>query len=157
MSIMILPGTLASYFSGGTGFIAGAAKWFGNIFSATSPVYWSLYFLLVVGFAFFYTMVIFQQMNLADTLQKQGGFVPGIRPGKQTHEYFNQVVNRLTWAGAIFLAVIAVAPFLAMKASNLQVIQLSSAGMIIVVGVVLDTMKQLEAQLLMRKYEGFLK
>lgn len=157
MSIMILPGTLASYFSGGTGFVASVAKWISSVFSATGPIYWSLYFFLVVGFAFFYTMVIFQQMNLAETLQKQGGFVPGIRPGKQTDEYFSRLVTRLTWAGAIFLAVIAIAPFIAMRASNLQVLQLSSAGMIIVVGVVLDTMKQLEAQLLMRKYEGFLK
>ncbi len=157
MSIMILPGTLASYFSGGTGFFANAAKTIGNIFNTTGLVYWALFFLLTVAFAFFYTMVIFQQMNLAETLQKQGGSVPGIRPGKQTDEYFNQLITRLTWAGAIFLAVIAVAPYIAMKASNLQVIQLSSAGMIIVVGVVLDTMKQLEAQLLMRRYEGFLK
>jgi preprotein translocase subunit SecY len=119
--------------------------------------YWGLYFLLTIGFAFFYTMIIFEQQNLPDTLQRQGGFIPGIRPGAHTKEYLDGVIKRITWAGALFLAIVAIMPFLAREFSNVQVIQLSSMGMLIVVGVVLDTMKQMEAQLVMRRYEGFIK
>ena len=81
----------------------------------------------------------------------------GCNPGKQTATYLNGVINHITWAGALFLAVMAVMPFLAREVTNVQVIQLSSFGMLIVVGVVLDTMKQMEAQLVMRRYEGFIK
>jgi preprotein translocase subunit SecY len=119
--------------------------------------YWGLFFMLTVAFAFFYTMVIFQQQDLPGTLQRQGGFIPGIRPGKHTKEYLDQVIKRITWAGALFLAGVAVMPFLAREITDVQVIQLSSFGMLIVVGVVLDTMKQMEAQLVMRRYEGFIK
>jgi len=94
---------------------------------------------------------------LPSTLQRQGGFVPGIRPGKQTSTYLNSVIKRITWAGALFLALVAVMPFVVREITNVQAIQLSSMGMLIVVGVALDTMKQLEAQLAMRRYEGFIK
>jgi len=90
-------------------------------------------------------------------MKKYGGFVPGIRPGKNTADYLNAVIKRITWAGALFLAVVAIVPFIAREATNIQVIQLSSMGMLIVVGVILDTMKQIEAQLVMRRYEGFIK
>ena len=119
--------------------------------------YWGLYFAMAVAFTFFYTSVIFQQQDLPGVLQRQGGFVPGIRPGKNTTSYLNGVINRITWAGALFLAGIAVMPFVARTVTNVSVIQLSSLGLLIVVGVVLDTMKQLEAQLVMRRYEGFIK
>jgi preprotein translocase subunit SecY len=119
--------------------------------------YWVLYFILAVAFTFFYTMVTYQQQDLPGTLQKQGGFIPGIRPGKNTATYLRGVINRITWAGALFLAGVAVMPFVARTVTNVQQIQLSSLGMLIVVGVVLDTMKQLEAQLVMRRYEGFIK
>ena len=109
-----------------------------------------------MAFTFFYTMVIYQQQDLPGTLQKQGGFIPGIRPGKNTATYLSGVINRITWAGALFLAFVAVIPFIAQKITSINM-QLSSLGMIIVVGVVLDTMKQLEAQLVMRRYEGFIK
>ena len=85
------------------------------------------------------------------------GLIPGIRPGKNTANYLSGVTNRITWAGALFLAFVAIMPFLARTVTNVQQIQLSSLGMLIVVGVVLDTMKQLEAQLVMRRYEGFIK
>jgi preprotein translocase subunit SecY len=119
--------------------------------------YWGLYFLLTIAFTFFYTMVMFQQQDLAATLQRQGGFVPGIRPGKQTNDFFNGVILRITWAGALFLGTVAIIPILSREITNVQVIQLSSLGLLIVVGVVLDTMKQMEAQLVMRRYEGFIK
>ena len=102
-------------------------------------------------------MVVFQNQDLPGTLQRQGGFIPGIRPGRLTATYLDQVIKRITWAGALFLAAVAIMPFLMREITNVQVIQLSSMGMLIVVGVVLDTMKQLEAQLVMRRYEGFIK
>jgi len=101
-------------------------------------------------------MVIFQQQDLPGVLQRQGGFIPGIRPGKHTANYLNYVVNRITWAGAIFLALVAVMPFIGREITGVD-LQLSSMGLLIVVGVALDTMKQVEAQLVMRRYEGFIK
>jgi preprotein translocase subunit SecY len=157
MSVVIFPGIVASYFKHGeTGFAATIVHWFTP---STSPggFYWILYFILAVGFTFFYTMVTYQQQDLPGTLQRQGGFIPGIRPGKNTASYLQGVINRITWAGALFLAFVAVMPFLAQSITNVQQIQISSLGMLIVVGVVLDTMKQLEAQLVMRRYEGFIK
>ena len=157
MSIMIFPGTVASYFRNSSGFMGSFANWVENVFDANAVLYWVLYFLLVVGFAFFYTMVIFQQQQLAKTLQRHGGFVPGIRPGRPTEEYFNRVISRITWGGALFLATVAIIPFIARQATDVMVLQLSSTGLLIMVGVALDTMKQLEAQLLMRRYEGFIR
>jgi len=162
MSLMIFPGTIASYFAAPQGqdpnFANTIMEWFNP--SAQLPLglfYWVLYFLLVVGFTFFYTMVIFEQMDLARTLQRQGGFIPGVRPGKPTTDYLNGVINRITWGGALFLAVIAIMPFIAQIITQTPVLTLSSTGILIVVGVALDTMKQIEAQLTMRRYEGFLK
>jgi len=161
MSLTIFPGIVASYFSSGNPADPNFADTIMSLFNpnATLPMglfYWGLYFLLTVGFAFFYTMVIFQQQDLPGTLQKQGGFIPGIRPGKQTTGYLNHVINRITWAGALFLALVAIMPFISREITGVD-LQLSSMGMLIVVGVVLDTMKQLEAQLVMRRYEGFIK
>ncbi len=160
MSVVIFPGIIASYFitPGETGFADTIVRMFSpNTALPLGLFYWGLYFLLAMGFAFFYTMVIFEQQDLPGVLQRQGGFIPGIRPGKHTKEYLEKVIKHITWAGAIFLALVAVMPFLAREITNVQVIQLSSLGMLIVVGVVLDTMKQLEAQLVMRRYEGFIK
>lgn len=157
MSIMIFPGTVASYFRNSSGFLGSFANWVENVFDPNAVLYWVLYFLLVVGFSFFYTMVIFQQQQLAKNLQRHGGFVPGIRPGRPTEEYFNRVISRITWGGALFLATVAVIPFIARQATDVMVLQLSSTGLLIMVGVALDTMKQLEAQLLMRRYEGFIR
>ena len=128
-------------------------------------VYWVMYFILVVAFTFFYTDVMIRQQNLPETLQRQGGFIPGIRPGKRTENYIMSVVRRITLVGALFLGLIAVLPgIMAVIALVLQipglersVLVISGSGLIIVVGVVIDTMRQLEAQLLMRHYEGFIK
>lgn len=156
MSIMILPGTVASYFLYSQNqLVRDAANFVYNMFGTHAPAYWLFYFVLVVGFTFFYSTVLFQQQNLAENLQKYGGFIPGIRPGRPTQEYLNKVLNRITWLGALFLGVVAVLPFFAQGISTSLI--LSSTGLLIVVGVVLDTMKQLEAQLLMRHYEGFIK
>ena len=113
--------------------------------------------MLTIVASFFYTMVIFQQQDLPGTLQRQGGFIPGIRPGKNTESFLNNVINRITLAGSLFLGIVAIIPFIARGVTNIQTVQLSSVGLIIVVGVVLDTMNQMEAQLTMRRYEGFIK
>ncbi|MFC2024152.1 preprotein translocase subunit SecY [Chloroflexota bacterium] len=162
MSIVLFPGMIASYFAAPAGADPNFANTIQNLFNPNAALpmgllYWGLFFVLAVAFAFFYTFVIFQQQDLPGTLQRQGGFIPGIRPGKFTGEYLSQVIKRITWAGALFLAVVGIVPFIAREATNVQVIQLSSLGLIIVVGVVLDTMKQIEAQLVMRRYEGFIK
>ncbi len=156
-SLMLLPATVASYV-GNTevSWLANFAGAITNAFSPSNFVYWVLTFMLVVAFTYFYTLVVFHQQNLAENLQKNGGFIPGIRPGRPTKAYLTRVVNRLTLAGGIFLGTIAVLPFIAQSITNVQQLAISSTGLLIVVGVVLDTMKQLEAQLMMRNYEGFI-
>jgi len=161
MSLVLFPGIVATYFMAPPGAEPNFANTIYNWFNpnAALPVgifYWALYFLLTIGFAFFYTMIIFQQQDLPGVLQKQGGFIPGIRPGAQTKKYLDSVIGHITWAGALFLGVVAIVPFLAQIITGIS-LTFSSMGLIIVVGVVLDTMKQLEAQLVMRRYEGFIK
>ena len=156
-SVVILPGTIASYLSTGDDWVGSMARWFQGALSPTYVVYWILIFILVVIFTFFYTLVTFQQQNLAENLQRNGGFVPGIRPGRPTQEYLNRVLVRLTWGGALFLGFIAITPFLASTVTDVQAITLSSTSLLIMVGVALDTLRQIEAQLLMRNYEGFLR
>ncbi|HEX2186789.1 MAG TPA: preprotein translocase subunit SecY, partial [Chloroflexota bacterium] len=158
MSILLIPGTIATYFQGAENTVVrDVANVVVGLFDSTGPVYWLLYLLLVVGFTYMYTAIVFQQQDLAGTLQKQGGFIQGIRAGRPTAEYLNRVLNRITLLGALFLGLVAVLPYLAGQATSIQVLTLSSTGILIVVGVVLDTMKQLEAQLMMRHYEGFIK
>lgn len=157
MSVMLFPGTIASWFAAPSGATPNFANSVMNLFDSTRTLYWVLYFILVLAFSFFYTMIIFQQQDLARTLQQQGGFVPGIRPGDPTRAYLNGVVTRINTGGALFLAFVAVVPFLGQLITGIKVLQLSSTGLLIMVGVALDTLKQLEAQLLMRKYEGFLR
>jgi preprotein translocase subunit SecY len=162
LSLMIFPGTIASYFAKPTGeppnFANTIQTWFSpNTALPVGLFYWVVYFLMVVAFTFFYTMVIFEQMDLARTLQRQGGFIPGVRPGKPTTDYLDKVISRITWGGALFLALVAILPFLVRSVTNIAALTLSSTGILIVVGVALDTMKQVEAQLTMRRYEGFLK
>ncbi len=167
-SLLILPSTVASYFVTQPGWLGSFATWLANAMSPTNFLYWLLYFLFTVAFTYFYTDVMFRQQNLPETLQKQGGFVPGIRPGPRTEAYLNGVLSRITLVGALFLGFIAVLPYFvgviadsfvggAGVLTGYQSLIISSAGLLIVVGVVLDTMKQLEAQLLMRNYEGFIR
>jgi len=162
ISIVTAPYIIASYFySWTTGFVKGLFTFLYNTFSynSLSPIYWVLYFLLVVGFTYFYTAIQFQQQRLPETLQKNGGFIPGYRPGAQTTAYLTRVVNRVTSAGALFLGTIALLPFIVHvlipgTSGNLSFL---STSLLIVVGVVIDTMRQLEAQLMMRNYQGFMK
>jgi preprotein translocase subunit SecY len=133
--------------------------------------YWLSFFILVVGFTFFYSDVMVGNQNLAENLQRNGGFIPGIRPGKRTQEYITRVTRRITVVGALFLGVIAVMPGLvafinqllfpfeatANSTSSNAALVLTGSGLIIVVGVVIDTMRQLEAQLVMRNYDRFMR
>ena len=118
-------------------------------------------FAMVIIFSFFYTLVVFQQQNLAENLQKNGGFIPGIRPGRPTAEYIMRVLVRITWGGAIFLGIIAIIPYLLpyviSDLRNINSVTIGSTSLLIIVGVVLDTMRQLESQLMMRNYEGFIR
>lgn len=157
-SILIFPGVIASYFvASANSFVSGVAGSIVDVFNGQGALYWFLYFLMVVMFTYFYTDVVFRQQNLSESLQRQGGFIPGIRPGRRTGEYLNAVLRRITLVGALSLGVIAIMPFFIQPFVNVNVLLISSAGLLIVVGVVLDTMKQLEAQLLMRHYEGFIR
>jgi preprotein translocase subunit SecY len=156
-SIVILPGTISSYFFGAQqGWLRDAAHWIYSNIGSTSWLYWLLYFWLVVGFTYFYTAVTFQQQNLPDTLQKNGGFIPGHRPGRMTEQYLTSVLTRITLAGALFLAIVAILPYFISLATNQNTFTFSSTAVLIVVGVAIDTMKQVEAQLMMRQYEGFI-
>ncbi len=160
-SVIIFPGIVASWFynPNGEGIGNAIASFFFNTFNPSGQgggiVYITLLFLLTVGFTYFYTIVLFGQQNIPENLQKNGGFIPGIRPGKRTEEYLTRVLNRITLAGALFLGFIAILPFLTQSITNIQ-IGLGSTALLIVVGVAIDTMRQLEAQLTLRDYEGFL-
>lgn len=151
MSLLMLPSTIAGFFPN-NGFATMLAGWF----MPGSWLYIMLYIFLIIFFTYFYTAVTFNCRDIAENMQKNGGFIPGIRPGKPTSEYLDGVLTRLTLAGAIFLSAIAVMPFLAAKFSGLD-IYFGGTSLLIVVGVALDTMKQLEAQVMERQYSGFMK
>ena len=158
-SMMILPITVASYFSNpmSQGFIERSMRFLSDSLDPTKFPYYVGLFILVVAFTFFYTMVVFQQQNLAENLQRNGGFIPGIRPGKPTQEYLNRVIVRITWGGALFLGGVAISPWFVTQATDVRALTISSFSLLIMVGVALDTMRQLEAQLMMRNYEGFIR
>lgn len=165
-SILTFPALLAQFFINYEGIVGRFANGIVNEFGQNNgAVYWTIYFVLVVAFTFFYTDVMVQQQKLPETLQRQGGFIPGIRPGKRTEEYIMSVMRRITFAGALFLGIIAILPglmqligvILRIPNINQSVLVVSGSGLIIVVGVVIDTMRQLEAQLLMRHYERFIR
>jgi preprotein translocase subunit SecY len=159
ISILAFPGQLAAYFSfSNVQAIQDVAKAIGSFLSPTSIQYSIIYFLLTVGFTYFYTAFTFKPDETAENLRKNGGFIPGIRPGRPTQEYLGRVVSRITLAGALFLGIVAVAPVLAgVLDSSLQGIAIGGTGLLIVVSVVVETMKQIEAQLMMRNYEGFIR
>ena len=157
-SMLILPWTISSYFvSSDNEIVSTVARAIYDAFNAgTSPAYWTLYFVMVVAFTFFYALVVFQQQNIAENLQRQNGFIPGIRPGRPTHQYLSQVLVRITVGGAVFLGLVAVLPYLVRLVTGFQTLTIQSTAVLIVVGVALDTMRQLEAQLIMRNYRGFI-
>lgn len=152
MSIMMFPATIASWFQN-----SAVNAFFTNYFSFGTVAYNVIYALLIIFFTYFYTAITFNPMDVADNIKKYGGFVPGIRPGRPTAEYIDKILSRLTMIGGVFLAIIALLPNLVMAATGLTNIWFGGTALLIVVGVALDTMKQMEAHLLLRSYEGFVK
>jgi preprotein translocase subunit SecY len=159
ISILAFPGQLAAYFSfSEVEGVRNVANAIGAFLSPTSIQYSIIYFVLVVGFTYFYTAFTFKPDETAEQLRKNGGFIPGIRPGRPTQEYSSKIAFRITVAGALFLGVVAVSPqVVAAIFPTLGGIGLGGTGLLIVVSVVVETMKQIEAQLMMRNYEGFIR
>ncbi len=160
ISILLFPAQIAQYFTASDiGWVQAAATWVVNNLSANNVlVYGVLYFVLVVFFTYFYTAFQFRPDQTADYLRKNGGFIPGIRPGRPTEEFLSRVTSRITLGGATFLASIAVLPLIVSVAiPGTEALQLGGTSILIVVSVVVETMKQLEAQMLMRHYEGFIR
>ena len=154
MSIMTFPSTIMGFM----GYNPSATTFWGKfwrLFTNTSWVYVVLYFLLIIFFTYFYTAIQFNPIEIANNMKRNGGFVPGIRPGKPTSDYINKILTRITLAGAIFIGIIAIFP---MILGMIMQVNLSIGGtsMLIVVGVALETVKQIESQMLMRHYKGFL-
>jgi len=154
-SIMFLPSTVATFFSDSE-FMQGVLR----VFSFDHWFYWTFFGLMIVFFTYFYTAIAFNPVEVADNMKKYGGFIPGVRPGKKTSEFIENILTRVTLPGSIFLALIAVFPFILMNAMDLPYDLASFFGgtsLLIIVGVALDTLQQIESHLLMRHYDGFLK
>src|SRR6188472_85037 len=157
VSIMVFPGMIANFLaSSSRQGVQDVARWLSTFCNPQSFQYNLIYFLMVVGFTYFYTMVVFQQQKIPENLQRQGAFIRGVRPGKQTAIYLQRVLNRITLVGALFLGAIAVLPYFASQLTGINNLLLSATSLLIVVGVAIDTLRQLEAQLMMRNYEGFI-
>ncbi len=154
-SMLIFPSVLSQYLiSSTTPWLKATATWVGTyIANPVTWYYWAIYFILVVAFTYFYAYVVWQQQDIPSSLQKQGAHIPGYRPGETTRRHLNDILNRITLAGALFLGIVAVLPFFANVGGNQL---LSSAAVLIAVGVVLDTVRQIESQMVMRNYSGFL-
>jgi len=158
VSILLFPAQIAGYFTTVPGLIGDIAQAIVRLFSSGSWFYVAMYFLLTMGFTYFYTAFTFKPDETAEQLRKNGGFIPGIRPGRPTQDYLARVVTRITVAGALFLGIVAaLPPFIGMIQPDFRGLALGGTGILIVVSVVVETMKQLEAQLLMRQYEGFIR
>ncbi|MGH2454974.1 MAG: preprotein translocase subunit SecY [Candidatus Limnocylindria bacterium] len=160
ISILLFPAQIAQYFTASDNqVVRDVANWVVlNLSQSNVLVYGLLYFVLVVFFTYFYTAFQFRPDQTADFLRKNGGFIPGIRPGKPTEEFLSRVTNRITLGGAFFLASIAVLPLIvSVIIPGTQALQLGGTSILIVVSVVVETMKQLEAQMMMRHYEGFIR
>lgn len=154
ISILLFPPLIARFF------VNAATPWLAQIAAATIRVfegqtfYGIAYFVLVFVFTYFYTAVIFQPHQIAENLQKQGGFIPGIRPGKPTADHLSYIIHRIIFAGAIFLAVIAVLPLVVTQLTGIASLAIGGTSLLIVVSVIIETIQQIQAQLTMRDYEG---
>ena len=156
LAFLSLPGLLGQFFANAkTHWIAAVARFLTVTFSSTGYIYPILYFILVVGFTYFYTSVVFKPTEIAENLQKQGGFIPGIRPGNQTATYLGRVVNRITLAGSVGLGIVGVLPFIVQAFTGSTVLTIGGTSLLIVVGVALETMKALEAQAITTSYDNY--
>lgn len=152
MSIMMFPSTII------TMFFATADNWFVNLFKnpERSGIYAIFYAFLIIFFTFFYSVIQFNPIEISNNMKKNGGFIPGLRPGKPTSDYISKVLNRLTWFGGFFLAAVTVLPIILGNLTNISGLWFGGTAVLILVGVALDTIKQVESQMLMRHYKGFL-
>lgn len=150
-SLMFAPQMVFSFFPE-SDFMMMVSGWF----DPSAPLYMISYALLIIFFAYFYTAIVFNPVDLADNMKKQGGFIPGIRPGQRTAEYIDKVLTRITLPGALFFAIIAILPNIMSNIADVQ-FYFGGTGLLIVVGVALDTLQQIESHLLMRHYDGFIK
>ena len=158
VSLILLPSMLGSFLGNvGNPTVARIATAMANLFQPGGLVYNLVYFLLVVAFTYFYTAVVFNPEKIAEDIRKSGGFIPGIRPGPSTEAYLSRVLSRITLAGALFLGLVAILPSLAQSVTGVATMTLGGTGILIVVSVILETTKQLEAMMVMRSYDGFLK
>ena len=151
MSLMFIPGTIANFFPDNA-----AAVWISQHFSFTNVGYNLVYAVLIIFFTYFYSSITFNPIDVADNIRKNGGFIPGIRPGRPTSEYIMKVMSRITFFGGLFLAAIAVLPAILMGVAGMD-LYFGGTSLLIVVGVAIDTMKQIESNMMMRNYEGFMK
>jgi preprotein translocase, SecY subunit len=152
ISLLMFPATIAQFWNG-----AAWADWITQNLTYTKPLGMVLYVLLIIGFTFFYTFVQINPVQMADQMKKNGGYIPGIRPGKPTSSYLTRVLSRITLTGAIFLAVISLLPVVFGEIAGLPAsVRLGGTSLLIVIGVALDTMKQIESQLIKRHYKGFI-
>ncbi len=151
-AILIFPGTLAQFFQGST-----LMQSLARALSPGTVLYLSLYAILIIIFTFFYTAITFNPQNLADNMKKYGGFIPGRRPGKATAMYIDNIMTRITLSGAIFLAIIAILPNILIEVTGITTIYFGGTSVLIMVGVALETIQQIESHMLMRHYEGFIK
>jgi len=153
MSLCMFPATIGAWMSPTSAY----NQFINNYFNFGSVLYNVIYALLIVFFTYFYVAIIFNPMDVADNIKRNGGFVPGIRPGRPTAEYIDKILSRLTMAGGVFLALIAVLPNFVIAITGVTSLWFGGTALLIVVGVALDTMKQIESHLLLRSYEGFVK
>lgn len=155
ISIVIVPPTIAQFFlNSDASWLVRFSQWVIDVFQ-NQTFYGMIYFAAVVGFTYFYTSIIFHPQQIAENLQKQGGFIPGIRPGVHTADYLNKVMVRIISVGALFLGLVAILPIIVGPLTGIQTISLGGTSILIVVAVVIETVKQIDAQLVMRDYEGF--
>jgi preprotein translocase subunit SecY len=157
VSLVLLPSLVSQFLSRvPNAQVAHIARSVATLMQPSGWVYSAVYFILVVGFTYFYTSVVFNPEKISEEMKKYGGFVPGIRPGAATAEYLSGVLNRITLAGAVFLGLMAVLPSVLQGVFNIPTLTLGGTGLLIVVSVVLETTKSLQSQLLQQNYEGFL-
>lgn len=155
LSLLVLPSVVAGYLENAyTPWIANTAKATVELFN-NQYFYGGIYFVLVVLFTYFYTSIVFKPQQIAENLQKQGGFIPGIRPGGETRDYLSRVIIRITFFGSLFLGLIAILPFIVQAATNIDTLVLGGTGLLIIISVVLETIKQIQSQLVMHTYDVY--
>ncbi|MEK7592523.1 MAG: preprotein translocase subunit SecY [Patescibacteria group bacterium] len=158
VSLVLIPSLLGGYLTQvQVGWVASLGRGMTALFNPDGISYNLIYFILVIGFTYFYTAITFNPTKISQEIQKHGGFIPGIRPGTPTASYLNYILTRITLAGALFLGIIAIFPSLAKGATGVSTLLIGGTGVLIVVSVVLETVKSLEAQLVMRNYDGYTK